>query len=74
MSKAIVIIIYFRLLSISQAQPHNTKAQKWLATAHYRIGACRPVATGGHLGAVPPEIYFVPPQILLCPEKFVLNV
>jgi len=34
----------------------------------------RPVATGGHSVAVPPQISFVPPQILLRPEKFVLNI
>jgi len=26
--------------SISQAQSENTRAQKWLAIAHYRIGVC----------------------------------
>ena len=33
----------------------------------------RPVATG-EFGGSAPQISFIPPQILLCPEKFVLNI
>ena len=40
------------------------------------FGECwrsKPIATSG-LGAVPHQIFFVPPKILLCPEKFVSNI
>jgi len=36
--------------SIPQAQSNNTRAQKWLAIAHYRIGACT-LAGAKHLTA-----------------------
>lgn len=37
------------------------------------IYVCRPVATGGILGQCSPQISFLPPQIFLFPDNFVVK-
>jgi len=41
--------------TISQAQSNNTRAQKWLAVAHYRIGVCTLLSLigGNHFNSDP---------------------
>ena len=41
---------------------------------HIRDPPIQARSHGGHSEAVPPQISFVPPQILLRPEKFVLKI